>query len=512
MRRVLIFGYYGFRNTGDEAILAAMLRDLSDEIVDLEAVVVSGNPAATSQEHGVRAVLFTNLSGIIDAARESDAILLGGGGLFHDYWGAEAETVLSADHGSLAFVSAAPLLSTLLGKPLMIYAVGVGPLGSETGRRMTRAAFAQASVATVRDEASRSVLADAGVDPERVVVTADPAFRLAPAPPELAREVWRREVPGAERPVLGVALRSWDFGVAPEAWEASVAQGLDAFLQERPGSRVLFLPFQDTPGDLVDDRAVAERVRTRMTHAERSSCLSRTLPPVEMAALVARCDALLAMRLHAAIFALGAGVPVVALSYDPKVRRLLEEAGFGGFVLDLPSLEASSVSERLARALGDRESLRAADVGRGFHAFGERTAQRDPGRRTPARARTSARARPGPRLGSRPGHARAFPEGLRARGGWKARAPGAWRRDRFLRREVEWRDRQSGCSGRTRGWAGCAARSTASAPFRARLGIGSGGPRPPEPRSTQRALACSHVRSLDGCVARWRRSSPRAAS
>ena len=104
MRRVLIFGYYGFRNTGDEAILAGMLRDLRGEIADLEAIVVSGDPAGTSRDHGVRAVLFTDVPRLIDAARESEAILLGGGGLFHDYWGAEAETALSPERVKQAYV------------------------------------------------------------------------------------------------------------------------------------------------------------------------------------------------------------------------------------------------------------------------------------------------------------------------------------------------------------------------------------------------------------------------
>jgi polysaccharide pyruvyl transferase CsaB len=358
VRRVLIFGYYGFHNTGDEAILAGMLRDLRGEIADFEAIVVSGDPAGTSRDHGVRAVLFTDVPRLIDAARESEAILLGGGGLFHDYWGAEADTALSPEHGSLSFVSAAPLLSALLDKPLMIYAVGVGPLQTETGRRMTRAAFEQAAVATVRDGASRRVLETAGFDAARVVVTADPAFRLESAPPELAAAIWQSEGPGPGRPLLGVALRNWNVGVTSDNWEAGVAAGLDAFLQTHPEARVLFLPFQDTPGDLVDDRLVAERVRSRMALVARSACLSRTPPPLEMAALVARCDGLLAMRLHAVVFALREGVPVVALSYDPKVRCLLEPAGLGDFVLDLASLEASSVSERLARALGDRELLR----------------------------------------------------------------------------------------------------------------------------------------------------------
>src|SRR2546426_4700601 len=94
-RKVLIAGYYGFGNAGDEAILTAMLSSMRALRPGLEFIVVSGNPEETAQKYDVSSVLYTDLQGILETARRSDLVILGGGGLFQDYWGANPATLLT---------------------------------------------------------------------------------------------------------------------------------------------------------------------------------------------------------------------------------------------------------------------------------------------------------------------------------------------------------------------------------------------------------------------------------
>ena len=100
-RSILIAGYYGFGNAGDEAILAAMLGELRVLRPDLDLAVASGDPAATAARHGVRAVARDDLTAVIAAIRASDLVILGGGGLFQDYWPVPAESFLTARQGGL---------------------------------------------------------------------------------------------------------------------------------------------------------------------------------------------------------------------------------------------------------------------------------------------------------------------------------------------------------------------------------------------------------------------------
>jgi len=341
--RVLIAGYYGFGNAGDEAILAGLLADLRALRPDLDFVVASGDPAGTAKDHGVRAVHRDDLPAVAAAVRESGLVLLGGGGLFEDYWDVPLENVFTPRSGGLPFYAGFALLARLLETPAMVYAVGAGPLRTEEGRRLTRTVFELADGATVRDAESLALLAGLGVP--AVEVAADPAFGLVPETGEkleaLLADLGLAE---GERPV-GVALRPWSFGADPGVWEAEVAKGLDRFLEES-GERLLFLPFQGR-----EDAAVHRRVHAALASRERAILLDgrieKRLAPAALAGLLGRCGRVLAMRYHAALFALAGGVPAAALAYDPKVRSLLASAGLADLALPPEDWRA----EAIARAL-----------------------------------------------------------------------------------------------------------------------------------------------------------------
>src|SRR5947207_336732 len=163
-RRVLIAGYFGFDNTGDEAILDSMLARLRNTLRDLSFIVISGDPEATSAEHQVDAIHYKNISEIISEIQRCHLVIIGGGGLFHDYLGFDPSTCLTRDHWSFSLYNTLSLLSTLFNKPLMISSVGVGPLFSDIGRQHTLSIFEQSSVATVRDDESKEILTTLGFD------------------------------------------------------------------------------------------------------------------------------------------------------------------------------------------------------------------------------------------------------------------------------------------------------------------------------------------------------------
>jgi polysaccharide pyruvyl transferase CsaB len=343
---LLIAGYYGFGNAGDEAILAAMLGELRALRPGLDLVVASGDPAATAARHGVRAVPRDDLPAVIAAIRESDLVILGGGGLFQDYWQVPAESFLTARQGGLLTYAAFPVLAALLGRPSMLYAVGVGPLATEEGRALTRAAFTLCSHATVRDPASLDLLREIGLS-RPVELVADPAFLLAPVE-GAALDALLAEIgvaPG--EPLTGVALRPWARGADPEVWEGEIRKSLDLHLAETPG-RLLFLPFQPD-----EDLAVGRRVAAALASPERALVVARPLMPAELAGLLGRCHRVLAMRFHAALLALASGVPVAGLAYDPKVTSLLAGAGLAALALPVERWTAEEVVAALRRAGGE---------------------------------------------------------------------------------------------------------------------------------------------------------------
>lgn len=354
--RIFIAGYFGFGNLGDEAILSAMLGEFRKLRPSLQATVTSGKPSETARSHGVETVPWRDPVAIEQAVRLADLVLIGGGGLFQDYWGFNPDTMLSESHAGLSFYAAPAVLAALHRKPLMLYAVGVGPLLSEVGRRFTKAVSETASAITVRDPASKRHLEFLGVPGSRIVLSADPAFALNAADESRTHDlIASLGLTGAPSPRVVVALRHWDIGVAPEFWERETAQGLDTFLG-REGGSVLFVPFQRIAGRLENDVAVAERVRSRMKHRKSTFLLDKDCSPAEIAGLLSRFDLVLGMRLHAGILAVAGGVPLVALSYDPKVAQLMEQIGFPDFAIELGEIRAQRLTDTMRRALAQRDT------------------------------------------------------------------------------------------------------------------------------------------------------------
>ena len=208
-QRALIAGYDGHGNLGDEAILSVLLDRLAQEDPPLLPIVASGDPDGTTRRHDVDAIHERDVTALQSAAGRSAVIVLGGGGLFHDYYGVDESTLMTARHWGLPYCAAMPVLARVANTPLLIAAAGVGPLQSEAGQRCTRVVFEQADAATVRDQDSKDLLEAVGVNTARIAVAADPAFLVRSADPTRVRARLRRLGVPEGRPLITVALRSW---------------------------------------------------------------------------------------------------------------------------------------------------------------------------------------------------------------------------------------------------------------------------------------------------------------
>ena len=78
VKQILIDGYYGFENLGDEAILRVILGDIAYAAPDAQISVLSNNPDLTTRLHGVRAVDRLNPLSVIRAVSASDVVVIGG--------------------------------------------------------------------------------------------------------------------------------------------------------------------------------------------------------------------------------------------------------------------------------------------------------------------------------------------------------------------------------------------------------------------------------------------------
>jgi polysaccharide pyruvyl transferase CsaB len=294
------------------------------------------------------------MAAIIEEIKTCSLFLLGGGGLFYDYYGVEGDTLLTRQHGGIPLYSGLAVMARLLGKAVMLYGVGVGPLFSDEAKRLTRIAFDCADIITVRDNGSKALLISLGIAGERITVTSDPAY-LFPAEGN-GDDLLAKYKLTDTHPLVGVALREWKPGKHPVEWKQVVIEALDGFM-ERYAAGVLLLPLHVTTPES-SDRQFMQDLTKEMRHKKDVVLLPEKASTQEKAALIGKCDLLLGMRLHALIFAIQQAVPLAALEYDPKVQYALEDSGLGGYGLPLEGLSASKLESLLEEVFTKRMEIK----------------------------------------------------------------------------------------------------------------------------------------------------------
>lgn len=300
---VVLSGYYGFDNAGDEALLSAITSSLKAKKPDIEFTVFSGNPHRTSFLHDIPAVYYMHPVKVIKELKKADLLISGGGSIFQDV------TSLR----SFLYYMSIVALAKILGCQVMFYAQGIGPLNRRISRFFMRLLAEKVDLVTLRDEESGQFLKRLGVKRE-YKVTADPVFSLKPD--KAKGEALLKEMGiSAGTKCIGVSVRAWE---KLEGYQRKLAQALD-YLKEK-GYDIIFLTLS-----YPEDQLEAKKVADFMQH--KPFIINRPLNSSEHLALISRLHFVIGMRLHALIFAAVSGVPFAGISYDPKVEAFLKQFG-----------------------------------------------------------------------------------------------------------------------------------------------------------------------------------------
>lgn len=312
---MVISGYYGFGNAGDEAILASTVSSLRSAIPGLGITVISKDPSATSGELDVQAVGRLDVGGVTRALLASEMLLSGGGSLLQDVTSVR----------SLVYYLGVMALAKSFGRKVMLFANGFGPVTSRQGRLLCRAVLDRIDVATFRDRNSLEDVKSLGVTRPYVEVTADPVFLLDEALSatehadyaNAAQESLARcGVPPAGGPLVTVSLRPWKH--APASFADVMKTSLVRL--SSMGARVLLAPLHfDQDAAFCEQMARGARLPLYV--------LRERVRPQVMLEIMGLSQAVIGMRLHSLVFAVSKAVPCAAISYDPKVQSFADIAG-----------------------------------------------------------------------------------------------------------------------------------------------------------------------------------------
>lgn len=323
--RLATVGFQGFGNVGDEAILTGIEALLADTNVEVRTVFSGPTPAAIAAFPGAdRVVCPRHVPSLraLSELRRVDALLLSGGGIFNDHW-----------IGVIPRYVAWTLAARLAGARTAWIGVGVGPIRRRPLRWLTRFGARFAHLVTVRDPESAAVLGGA-----RQRVVPDPS--VFNAPPQRTRDSG-----------VGIIVRGPtrdEAGAEPRLVEAIVDT---VRLLEASGRPPVVLTMAGRA-----DRAFAERLHAAAVAGGSPAVAIEALGPAPADALarLATLSGVITVRLHGMLLSALAGVPVVPIAYDVKVRAAADQLGLGDLAVALPDVSAALLLERLSEAATER--------------------------------------------------------------------------------------------------------------------------------------------------------------
>lgn len=303
---VVLSGYYGFHNSGDDSILWSIIKILKEKCPNISITVLSKSPQETSKIYGVDSINRFSIGKIIRLLRRTKLLISGGGSLLQDITSSK----------SLYYYLFIMWAAKLCGAKVMLYANGIGPIRRKGNLRLVKNAVNRTDLVTLREKASKEELSSILKDHIPVFVTADPVYSLENAEKSVVETALADAGCSPEKEFFIISVREW------KGFDKDFVEKISAFadyISEKYNVFPLILPMQNPY-----DRKISESLSEKITVP--CGIFKKELSPQTVLGIVEKARFVLGMRLHTLIYAIKNNVPVIALDYDPKVSAVMEAA------------------------------------------------------------------------------------------------------------------------------------------------------------------------------------------
>ena len=298
MINLLIAGYHGYGNCGDEATLMAMTTNIKEMAPDVNITAISHIPELTKTEYNINSIQRFNAIEVMRAIVKSDIILSGGGTLIQN----------GTSTRSLLYYLSIIKMAKLFKKKVMLYSNGIGPVNGKLNRKLVKMVVNNVDLITLREEFSKKDLLDMGVKKPQIHITADAAFTLKSISDEKARQFLIKEKIPLDKDIIGVSVRNWSKAKYGDKYIKEIAKACDNMVKQ--------------------DIETSKKVMYEMK--QDSYILQELYKPDEILGIIGQMKLILGMRLHTLLFSASKKVPMIGLVYDPKIEYYLD-------VLNMPN-------------------------------------------------------------------------------------------------------------------------------------------------------------------------------
>lgn len=285
-KKVVISGYYGFGNFGDELILSVLVQHLKEK--GIETVVLSSNPRKTSMEHFVNSIQSFNMHQISGLIKQSDILISGGGSLLQDVTSIK----------SLIYYLWVIFTALRYKKDVIIFAQGIGPINNKVAQFITKLILKRCKYISVRDENSKKLLEKWEIKSD---LLCDPVFSM-------------KLNPSHSTGIVGVQLR--EFGTMSDNLLKKLARQISKDFSDK---KIRILSLQEKI-----DKEICIKFENMLKTINPK--IKTEIIDDNIIYNIFELEYLIGMRFHALIIALKAGIKCIGINYDIKVENLAKSS------------------------------------------------------------------------------------------------------------------------------------------------------------------------------------------
>ncbi|PKM49137.1 MAG: polysaccharide pyruvyl transferase CsaB [Firmicutes bacterium HGW-Firmicutes-7] len=328
MKKILITGYYGYSNSGDDAILSSICKDIK-QLDSHEITILSNNPEETISEYDVNAIYRFKFNLVRAQIKTSDIVLMGGGSLLQD----------KTSTRSLFYYLFIIWYAKLHKKKCMLYANGIGPINKAFNRRVTKWIVNKADVITLRESLSNDELQALGINKPKIYITADPVFNLPYVKVDV-NEIFKNEGVDTTKPLAAVLFRNW---LSSDSYIHKTAELCD-YITNQYDMHVVLIPMK-YPTDIDISEEILKSMKNKAFILKQKHDVS------EMIEIIGATKVVLSMRLHSLLYAAIQNVPMIGFIYDPKVEYYIRELNMysAGDVSNFDLVNAKDIIDEIMR-------------------------------------------------------------------------------------------------------------------------------------------------------------------
>jgi len=305
VKKILICGYFGFGNAGDELILENVSFGIKNEIPDADFTAMYKKPPAINYVPQLRLMDRWNPFSVIKQLLNTNLVICAGG-LFQDLTGSL----------SLWYYLAIIFLAKMFGKKVLLFGVDFTPINGKLNKWFLKKTLLFVDKICARSEGSMKFLEELGVE-RNVILTADSVFSQA----YLGSGIPKPDTNKLKK--VGIILK---FNGKNENEYLSIISDMCASLRNNLNADIVFIPFH-----LERDLEISLKAASRFKFGVS---IERWQKPQDLFEIINSVDFLLSQRFHALIAGVMLKVPMLGISDDKKLEFFFNELGQKHLILN----------------------------------------------------------------------------------------------------------------------------------------------------------------------------------